>query len=93
MEVLIGGASARTYVDASKVAGVSEGTMLTHVNRVRQNHTVLYEGMGWVRESQLATRHRVAVMNARAHSRAYYRNQNRMVRRLLGYNPGSLDAN
>ena len=36
MEALVGGGVARTYTEAAKVAGVAEGTALTHVNRVRQ---------------------------------------------------------
>lgn len=44
MEALIGGGeSARTYSDAAQIAGVSEGTMLTHVNRVHEYHPVPYQ--------------------------------------------------
>ena len=90
MEALMGGGeSARTYSEAAQIAGVSEGTTLTHVNRVRQNHPGVYALIRDVRKVQLAVRHEFAVMNARAHSGMYFRNQNRMMRRLLGYNPGS----
>ncbi len=84
-----GGESARAYSEAAWIAGVSEGTMLTHVNRVRQNHPGVYSLIRDVRMAQIAVRHEIAVMNARDHSRAYLRNQNRMMRRLLGFNPGS----
>ena len=42
---LIGGEQARTYPDAAKIAGMSFGTMHTHVRRVRQNHPDLYQAI------------------------------------------------
>ncbi len=38
IEALIGDDVDRTYTQAAKIAGMAEGTLLTHVNRVRQNH-------------------------------------------------------
>ena len=87
IEALIGGDADRTYPEAARVAGMAEGTLLTHVNRVRRNHPRLYAAIRVVRKSQLAVRHRIAVMNAKAHSRAYFRRQNRLLRQLFGYNP------
>ena len=87
VEALIGGETDRTYPEAARIAGMAEGTLLTHINRVRQNHPKLYAAIRVVRKSQLTVRHRMAVMNARAHSRAYFRRQNRMLRQLFGYNP------
>jgi hypothetical protein len=87
IEALIGGGqSARTYGEAARAAGTSLGTQLTHINRVRQNHPALYERIRQVRRSQLAVRHQGAVANARAHSRRYFRRQNRLMRQ-LGLNP------
>ncbi len=41
---LIGGVElARTYTEAAKLAGISEGIMLTHVNRVRRRHPRIYQ--------------------------------------------------
>ena len=87
VEALFGGDQAQTYVKAANAAGMSEGTLLTHINRVRSNHPELYRSIRRVRRSQLAVRHRVAVENAKAHSRAYFRRVNRQMRLLLGYNP------
>ena len=87
VEALIGGETDRTYPEGARIAGMAEGTLLTHINRVRQNHPELYAAIRVVRSSQLGVRHRIAVMNARAHSRAYFRRQNRMLRQLLGFSP------
>jgi len=58
VEALIGGGeSARTYTEAATLAGMSEGTMLTHVNRVRQRHPRIYQRIRTVRLAQLAVRH------------------------------------
>ena len=62
----------------------SKGTLLTHVNRVRQNNPELYEEVRRVRKAQIAMRHMMALDNAKAHSRAYFRRKNRQMRR-LGY--------
>ena len=78
VEALLGGGKyARTYPEAAKLAGMSEGTMLTHINRVRQNHTELYDKIRIVRNAQLAVRHVIAKENAKVHSSRYFRRQRR----------------
>ena len=72
---------------AASVAGMAEGTLLTHINRVPQRHPALYEKIRGVRASQLAERHTRAIQNARDHSRAHFRRQNRYLWRLLGFSP------
>ncbi len=37
VEALIGGGVDRTYPEAARVAGMAEGTLLTHINRVSPN--------------------------------------------------------
>jgi len=65
IQALIGaGEKARTYTEAATLAEVSEGTMLTHVNRVRRRHPRLYQRVRNVRLAQLAVRHEVALGNA-----------------------------
>ena len=86
IEALIGGGQARTYPEAARIAGMAEGTLLTHVNRVRQRHPRLYEEIRAVRRAQLDVRHEVALENARAHSSLYFRKQNRYMRQ-LGISP------
>ena len=54
IEALIGGGTDRTYPEAARIAGMAEGTLLTHINRVRQNHPELYAAIRVVRRSQLA---------------------------------------
>lgn len=49
------------------MAGMSEGTMLTHVNRVRRRHPRLNQRVRNVRLAQLAVRHEVALGNAQEH--------------------------
>ena len=44
---------------------MAEGTLLTHINRVRQRHPALYERIRAVRTSQLAERHERVLQNAR----------------------------
>jgi hypothetical protein len=65
MDALIGGGVARTYPEAARMAGMSEGTMLTHVNRVRQRHPALYKLIRSVRLAQLVQRHEDALVGAR----------------------------
>ncbi len=78
IEALIGGGrNARTYLEAAQIVGMSEGTLLTHVNRVRQNHLDLYKEIKAVRKAQLTVRHKFALENARAHSKAYFRRKKR----------------
>ena len=86
VEALIGGGTqARTYLEAAELAGMSLGTVKTHLRRVRQRHPQLYKAIRRVRRSQLAVRHRLAVMNAQGHSRAYFRRVNRFLYQQLGY--------
>lgn len=65
VDALIGSGTDRTYPEAARIAGMAEGTLLTHINRVRQRHPALYERIRAVRASQLAVRHRRALQNAR----------------------------
>ena len=80
MEALIGGGVARTYSEAASVAGMSEGTLLTHVNRVRKRHPRLYRRIRLIRLAQLAERHEEALAAARAHSAIYFRKQAQWMR-------------
>ena len=84
IEALIGDGVDRTYTEAARLAGIAEGTLLTHVNRVRMNHAELYGQIRAVRLAQLRVRHRFAMQNARDHSRRYFRRRARN-RRLYGY--------
>ena len=43
VHALIGNGTDRTYPEAAGIAGMAEGTLLTHINRVRQRHPALYE--------------------------------------------------
>ena len=86
IESLVGGERARTYVEASEVAGISVNTLYTHLRRVRSKHPKLYKAIYRRRRSQLRERHREAVANARAHTRAYFRRVRRSQMYLLtGY--------
>jgi len=88
IDALIGGGEqARTYPDAASLAGMSEGTLLTHVNRVRTRHPRIYKKVRAVRLAQLALTHEEALDNAREHSREYFRNVSRSLYRMLGYRP------
>ena len=84
IEALIGEGVDRTYTQAAKIAGMAEGTLLTHINRVRRNHPQLYGQIREVRLAQLRVRHRFAMQNARDHSRRYFWRRARN-RRLYGY--------
>ena len=76
----------RTYTEAADAAGMSLGTLYTHLRRVRCNHPKLYAAVRKVRKAQLAVRHRNAVANAGAHTRAYFRRIRRSQLYLLaGY--------
>jgi len=85
IEALIGGGNAHTYPEAAQIAGMSEGTLLTHMNRVRQNHPELYEKIRAVRKAQLAVRHRIAVDNAWVHTQTHFRKRNSYMRHLFGH--------
>lgn len=85
---LVGSGRARTYREAALMAGVSLGTLLTHMNRVRERHPQLYEAVRAVRGMQLAQRHAVALEAARVHTRTWFRKQaNRRYHRQYGYWP------
>ena len=83
---LISGERARTYPEAAKVGEMSLGTLYTHLRRVKRNHPEVYQKVRRVRKAQLAVRHRNALDNARAHTRAWFRRVRRNERfLLLGY--------
>ena len=52
LENLVGGKRARTYVEASKVTGISVNTLYTHLRHVRINHPKLYKVIYRQRRSQ-----------------------------------------
>lgn len=54
LESLVGGKRARTYVEASKVTGISVNTLYTHLRHVRINHPKLYKAIYRQRRSQPA---------------------------------------
>ena len=81
VEALLGSETAPTYPEAARVAGMSEGTLLTHLNRIRRRRPELYAAIRRVRLAQLAVRHEVAVQAADAHSGAYFRKQAPWYRR------------
>jgi len=85
--LLGGGEQARTYTEAAGLAGMSEGTMLTHVDRVRRRHPRIYQKIRNVRLAQLEARHEHALETASEHSRDYFRMVNRSLYRMLGYRP------
>lgn len=60
-----GGEQARTYGEAAKLAGMSVGTLFTHVNRVKTRHPRIYKKVRAVRLAQLPLRHEEALGNAR----------------------------
>ena len=60
---LVGGNTARTYIEAAKIAGTSVNTLYTHIRRIRSNQPKLYEAGYKGRKAQLRTRHREAVAN------------------------------
>ncbi|MBM3943783.1 MAG: hypothetical protein FJ316_12920 [SAR202 cluster bacterium] len=61
---------------------MSEGTLLTHLNRVRQNHPELYKAIHSIRLAQLAGRHEEALEAAKEHSRIYFRKRAGWMRRM-----------
>ena len=77
IEGLIGGDRARTYQEASIAAGVSIGTLYTHLRRVRLRHPILYKKVIKIRRKQLSVRHSSAIANAKNHSRAWFRRINK----------------
>ena len=85
VEALIGGGTDRTYEEAAKLSGMALGTLRTHLVRLKCSRPALYSKIMAVRKSQLAVRHEIAVRNAQAHSRQYFRNVNKQMRQLLGW--------
>ena len=79
VEALIGGGVARTYPEAARLAGMAEGTLLTHINRIRQRHPVLYSAIRVARMDQLAERHEDALAGAKSHSAIYFRKRARWL--------------
>ena len=71
---LVGGDRARTYIEASEIAGISVNTLYTHLRRIRARHPKLYGAIYKVRKNQLQVRHREAVNRARDHTRQYFSN-------------------
>ena len=55
---LVGGKRARTYIEASIVAGMSLGTLHTHLKRIRTRHPRLHRAIYKERKAQLKVRHR-----------------------------------
>ena len=84
LESLVGGKRARTYVEASKVTGISVNTLYTHLRRVRSKHPKLYKAIYRRRRSQLRERHREAVARARDHTKQYFKRVRKWERWLLG---------
>ena len=82
---LISGDQARTYPEAAEEAGMSLGTLYTHLRRVKRNHPKVYKEVRRGRECQLAVRHHNALDNARSHTRAWFRRVRRNQRILSGF--------
>ena len=71
---LVGGGRARTYIEASEIAGISVNTLYTHLRRIRTNHPTLHKAIYRERKAQLKVRHREAADRARDHTRQYFSN-------------------
>ena len=84
IESLVGGERARTYVEASEVAGISVNTLYAHLRRVRSNHPVLHKAIYQRRRSQLRERHREAVARARDPTKQYFKRVRKWERWLVG---------
>ena len=69
--------SGRTYKQAAEVAGISLGTLYTHLRRVRQNHPKIYAAVMGARSIQLEVRHQHAVLDRRDRSREWWHNVNK----------------
>ena len=81
---LVGGDRARIYVEASEIAGMSLGTLHTHLRRVRINHPVIHKAIYRRRRSQLRERHSEAVARARDHTKQYFKRVRKWEKWLLG---------
>lgn len=66
-----------TYTSVAEGLGLHEGTIRTHVGRVRSQHPGVYAEFQRVRTMQRALRHRQAEMNRRKHSDKWFRKQRR----------------
>ena len=84
-ESLVDGERARTYVEASEVAGISVNTLYTHLRRVRSKHPKLYKEIYRRCRSQLRERHGEAVARARDHTRQYFKRVRKWEQWLLGW--------
>ena len=60
---------------------MSEGTLITHINRVRHRHPKLYQAIRAVRLAQLADRHEDVLAAKSAHSAIYFRKRLGNMRR------------
>ena len=69
--------SGRTYKEAADAAGISLGSLYTHLRRVRQNHPEIYAATMEVRAQQLEVRHQHAVLDRRDRSREWWHNVNK----------------
>ena len=67
----------RTYKKAAEVAGVSLGTLYTHLRRVRRNHPGVYAEVMKRRANQLQARHKRAVYERQERSMEWWRAVNR----------------
>ena len=67
------------------------GTLKTHLRRVRLLRPRVYKSVRRVCGAQLTQRHREAMQNARAHSRAYFRRKrNSLIRQAFRFYPWQL---
>ena len=73
VEGLIGAGYAVTYAQAAQRAGVSMGTLHTHLRRVREGYPILYSAVMGVRARQLGVRHSSAMLRAAEHSKVWHR--------------------
>ena len=76
--------SGRTYKEAAEAAGISLGTLYTHLRRVRQNHPKIYADVMKARSRQLAVRHKAAVADRRLRSREWWDGVNKAQFYALG---------
>jgi len=76
--------SGRTYKQAAEVAGISLGTLYTHLRRVRQNHPKIYAAVMGARSIQLEVRHQTALTDRRLRSREWWDGVNKAQFYMLG---------
>lgn len=70
---LIGGDAAPTYRQIAERLGVRVGTVLQHLNRIRQGHPEVYRRVMRFRQNQLLERHQAALERAKERSHRYFR--------------------